>query len=107
MYVFLLSLPDECHLQIRVRDTDSFPRKSSFKVAALDEVVVSFWQFLAHCVQQLERAKRGLEASAPASEEQRQVLQTREATLKEHLAIAETLQRNVPFTILGGGRQRR
>ena len=48
---FPSSWPDKCNLPIVVRDTGAFPRKRSFKLAALDEVVVSFWRFLQHCFQ--------------------------------------------------------
>ena len=91
--------PEKYGLPIIVRDLDAFPRKGRFKLAALDDVVASFWKFVEHCVQQLGSVKTQLEASAPPSEEQRQVLQRRAASLKEQLARAELLQRNVPFTI--------
>ena len=91
--------PDTCGLPIIVRDLDALPKKGSFRLAALDEVVASFWKFVEHCVQQLEHVNTQLEARSPPSDEQRQVLQTRAACLKEQLARAERLQRNVPFTI--------
>ena len=58
--------PDTCGLPIIVRNLDAFPNKGCFKLAALDEVVASFWKFVEHCVQQLESVNTQLEASPPA-----------------------------------------
>ena len=101
------SWPEMCILPIGLRDLSALPAKGEFKLAAMDEVVASFYKMCCALHSQIAEVEKdlarisSLEKEGKHTEQDIEInkgLEERLAPLKQQWALARTLQRNVVFS---------